>query len=234
MSIKLNTIITIMVIITILLTSKFSIVALADDNINFDMNEISTSELSDNLINSLYLSEKETTGKNVRNFDISLDGNILLSMSDNSINVYDNSLNFMYSLKFNTNGSSIAFWYNNMVAIYLDKSDTIICLNKNGDIINAYHVENTIENSKMYRNLEKSTIETGRHTYKLSFSSSFQRICSPDYTMLIRINKENNTKEVVYENDSASYNIIVVIVAFTLLILIISLAVYIKFVKYHH
>lgn len=195
-----------------------------DDDKEFEVDEININLVNESFRNSLNITDVEATNSNIRNFDVDSDGNVLICLCNNIINVYDSSLDFLYSINYNVNGTAIAFWYNKKPTIYLSKSDEIICVDKNG-IVNAYKAKDTVENSKIYRNLRGTkSLNRNGYSFKLCYSSSFQKTMLNNPTKLVRINGE--TEEVIFENKNAWSNVII-----TIIIVIIFLALFIFIVK---
>lgn len=215
----------------ILLIVCFSMVSFAQtqdcNNYNFEMDEINVNEIPESFRNSLNISDTEVTNQNIRNFDVDANGNIIICLCNSSVNVYNDSLEFLYSISYNVNGTAIAFWYNRNVAVYLSKSDILITLDING-ISEAYKVKNTAENSKIYREIRnKRVYDSNVYSYKSAYSSSFQKIMFINPTKMIRTN--NSTEQIIYENEKATSDIIIkllsIIVFFTTAFIIIYLRI---------
>lgn len=215
----------------ILLIACFSIVSFAQtqdcNNYSFEMDKINVNEIPESFRNSLKISETEVTNQNIRNFDVDSNGNIIICLCNTSVNVYNDSLEFLYSISYSVNGTAIAFWYNKNVALYLSKSDILIVLDKKG-ISEAYKVKNTAENSKIYREIRnKRVYDSNVYSYKLSYTSSFQKIMFINPTKMIRNN--NGTEQIIYENEKATSDIIIklvsIIIFFTTTLIIICIRI---------
>lgn len=170
----------------------------------FDMSEISVNDLSKSFIESIETSNKEIIGKNLRNFDISSEGNVIICLKNKGINIYDSNLIFKYSISYNVDGSSIAFWINEKPAIYLDRGDLIVVFSNEGEILKVYNAANTVENGKLYRQITDTNKEDEVFTYSMTFSSKAQKIYCSNYTKLIRKEKSTGTTEIIYENTDAN------------------------------
>jgi len=179
-----------------------------DYNANdFELDDILIEDIDKSFRNSLTISEIETTNHNIMNFDVDATGNIIICLTNNSVNIYNNSLEFLYNVDYDVNGTSIAFWYNELASIYLSKTDVIIQVDKNG-AINAYKVKNSIDNSNLYNKIRgNKTIVTDNFSYELCYSSSFQKSMMVNPTKLVRVNGE--IEEVVFENNNATSNILI-------------------------
>lgn len=186
---------------------------------SFDVDNIDIKAVDETFVNTLTVSMKEMKDQNIMNFDVDKNGNIIICLNNNSVNVYNNALEFLYNIDFDVNGTSIAFWYNEIPAIYLSKTDEIIQVDKNG-IISAYKVKNTLENSKTYRQIRGNrTIVNENCSYKLCYSSSLQKAMMIDPTKMVRVNKEK--QEIVYENRKATTNALIKLSMFILFVLFI-------------
>lgn len=208
----------------ILIYNGLNINVYADDYnaSKFKVDNISIDDINESFINTLTISANEMRNQNIRNFDVDKEGNIIICLSNNSINVYNNSLEFLYNIDFDVNGSSIAFWYNNTVAVYLDKDSMFICVDKNGNIINACQVKNTVENSRLYRQISgNKKLVDNNYSYELCYSSFLQKILIFNPTKMIRVNKEN--QEIIYENHKATSDALVKFIMIVLFVLIFLL-----------
>lgn len=184
----------------------------------FDMTEVSKEELPEGFIDSFSFSDNEKTGKNICCFDVSENSDIIVSFTDNSVNVYNQTLEFEYGFTFRINGTARAFWHNGYPAVYLDKSDMLAVVEPKGEIIQAYSVENSVENSKNYREIiQKSEFQNGNYFYCLEFSSIFTKLFSPNYTCLVRKELNTDIEKTVYENHNVDLSLgisMTVIIAF--------------------
>ena len=180
---------------------------LSQETSEFEINNIEITNINESFKNSLSISNIEINNQNIRDFDVDKKGNIIICLNNNSVNVYNSSLEFLYSINFDVNGTSIAFWYNEIPAIYISKTDEIIQVDKSG-IISAYKVKNTIENSIIYNQIRGNrTIINEDYSYKLCYSSFLQKVMMINPTQLIRENEGNEV--VIYENCKATSNALI-------------------------
>ncbi len=188
----------------------------------FDMSEISADDLSQSFIESIEKSDKEIMGENLRNFDVSSEGNTIVCLKNKGINIYDSNLVFKYSISYNADGSSIAFWINENPAIYLDRGDLIVVFSNEGEILNVYNAANTVENGKLYRHITDADKEDEAFMYSMTFSSKAQKFYCLDYTKLIRKEKSTGTTEIIYENTDANSKALLMVIVVMLVIVFIG------------
>lgn len=186
---------------------------MAENNM-FDMSEVTVEKLPDRFSETLSVSENENTDKNIRCFDVSENGMVIICLKDNSVNVYDNTLEFDYSFTFDINGSVKAFWYDGYPAVYLDKCDMIALISPDGEIIHAFLVEQSAENSELYREItQKNEIKQGNYLYKLEHSSWFTRLFCTNYNKIVQTDLTSGTDKTVYKNNDADFSLGISLIA---------------------
>lgn len=188
----------------------------------FEMSEISADDLSQSFIESIEKSDKEIMGENLRNFDVSSEGNTIVCLKNKGINIYDSNLVFKYSISYNVDGSSIAFWINENPAIYLDRGDLIVVFSNEGEILKVYNATNTVENGKLYRHIIDADKENEAFMYSMTFSSKVQKFYCSDYTKFIRKEKSTGTTEIIYENTDANSKALLMVIVVMLVIAVIG------------
>ena len=207
------------VFLFIFLTAK--VYAIDTDNSGFEMESISYMGQFDN---DFTISDKENVGTNIKSFDVSRLGNIIICLCNNSVNVYNKSGMFEYAVNYHIDGDSFAFWLGEEVAIYLVRGGLIITLDNTG-IKNILDVKNTYDNHmREIELMERREIKNDSAVYQLTFSSSFQKTIVMDPTRCIM--KNNNGTYVVYENNNATLNAIAKMLVFLLLVIVWFMIMY--------
>lgn len=164
------------------------------------------SEKEDRIKEKLIISETEITDKHIVNFDVNSKGEVLVCLRGNFVNVYNDALELMYSVNYNIDGASAAFWYNDTAALYLHRSGMIVLIDESG-IIGCYHVEDTDDSYRLINGKEKQrSYSTDEYTYELTFANDFQKIACTAPSVLRRVH--NGNEEIVYCNEKCTSDII--------------------------
>ncbi len=111
--------------------------------------------------NCFYKSESVFEGMPVGNFDVSNSGKLLLCLQHNCINIYDNKGNFEYALSYEIDGSSIAFWQEESIVIYIVRGSTFVLLDENCNVDNVYESTSDVDSEliRKFRNVKEITHE---------------------------------------------------------------------------
>jgi hypothetical protein len=166
-------------------------------------------------ISSVNVNTEEMLGQKIKSFDISESGKLLINFQD-SLNIYDENTEFMYSISYinNSPGPTNAFWDENSVAVYFSRYSEYVCLSSDGVIEKAFYVPTTIKNNEMYNYIFWTKEKTFDNTTYISTSSR-----------LVKIDKNGN-ELVVYQNERAKTNLILTVLCF-----IIALTFFVGFIS---
>ena len=72
---------------------------------SFDVDNIDIKAVDETFVNTLTVSMKEMKDQNIMNFDVDKNGNIIICLNNNSVNVYNNALEFLYNIDFDVTGN---------------------------------------------------------------------------------------------------------------------------------
>ncbi len=214
------------IVIFIIIFESFGITvkagSMAENNIMpaFEMNEISISKIPSDFKESLDVSYSEITDKTIKLFDVDTKGNIIICFEDGSANIYNYNLEYCYSISYFSHQSSSVFFDNDAIAILLDRSDILVCLDENNEISKTYEIINSFDNSKAYQNIKnRQTINYDNYSYVLDKNLL--------KCQLIRV-ESNGRRESVYSANSKFVNalkILVIILGFILALMMMLLII---------
>lgn len=143
-------------------------------------------------------------GDTIKSYDVSEQGQIAIAFSNYTIGVFDNNMNFLYQLSFETNGTYGVLWLNEKLLFIEIRSETAIVCDKNGmpekfyKIIGPSNYINKVVDKRL-------RIQGNDQYYSVKKGGSN----TPDsliyygyYTMLKRTTREG-WEEVLYEADTS-------------------------------
>lgn len=142
------------------------------------------------------ISQKEANGRNIKGFDISPYGDIIVTIGDKECNVYNSDLQFQYSIYIHTSGVAVGFWNGSEAAVYSVRGDIALGLDEKGTVVSAYHIEPDYESSLAYNELvSQRNYATAEYIYHFDKRS-----------VLTRTDRNRNNEEIVYKNHHALQN----------------------------
>lgn len=171
----------------------------------------STEELSENdrstfasNINISVLKEKPVD-RAIECFDVSENGMIAIGqdgIEEKVLCVYSSDGEFQYGYTFNCTQSFGVEWDGQDINIYFVRSDVLLTVNKEGEIIDIVKVQNTTENNT-YRNYMLCSTErtSGDTKYTIRNDMGFLNAFSSSYSQLI-VTKSTGEEIILYDVNS--------------------------------
>ena len=219
-------------VLSIISFSIFGVNAFAI-NTNFSISSIQEDEkntIIDNLGISLIL--EEPSKKSIQCFDVNDDGMIALghkNFNDAIISVYDSNGIFKYGYGFKYNASFGIEWNNDYINIYLIRSDILVVLDTDANVVDVVAVHNTVENDR-YKNdcIFSSEKMVGDTKYALRNNMGILNFISTSYSQLVKTS--SNGEEIVLYNVN-NFQLIKTIVVVCFAIAFVALAIYVIFKK---
>lgn len=158
-------------------------------------------------INILLLNE-EPERKAIRCFDVSSDGLIALGQNNGErkeVCIYSTEGVFQYGYSFKCGQSFGVEWSNENINIYFVRSDVIVTLNCNGNIMAIAEVSDTIENNT-YRNhlLYSQNRIVGNNTYSVKNDMGLLNLIATSYSQLLFVNADGE-EVVLYDVNSTQF-----------------------------
>lgn len=205
-------------VITVFLFSAFPVYGGKFDDLSgwADYSEIPYETLEKTDIIYDFEQSEKNTGK-ISGFDISENGDIAVVYS-NYVTVYDNDFSPLYSFGVMAEGNIFLGWKEELLLIYLEKSDKGYCVNDGGQIVTGYEFDPDSISNEEYETAAKCTeIEYNGEIYRLE-----NQLIS-GYTRLIRMDADGNETALFDETSAAKRNIAV---GATVIVLIIAMIVW--------
>lgn len=141
-------------------------------------------------------SSEEVTGRNIKGFDISPYGDIIVTVGSRECNIYDSDLQFQYSIHVHTSGSAIGFWNGSEAAVYSVRGDIALGLDEKGTTVSAYSIAPDSESNHAYNEItSQRNCATAEYIYHFDKRSS-----------LTRTDRNGENEEIVYQNQHALRN----------------------------
>lgn len=142
------------------------------------------------------ISQEEANGRNIKGFDISPYGDVIVTIGDKECNVYNSDLQFQYSIHVHTSGVAVGFWNGSEAAVYSVRGDIALGLDEKGTVVSAYHIEPDFESNHAYNELvSQRNYATAEYIYHFDKRS-----------VLTRTDRNGRNEEIVYRNHLALRN----------------------------
>ena len=195
-------------------------------NTRFSTEQLSEKDKNTLLSNiDISLIEEEPQKQSIVCFDVNGDEKIALGYSDSeskTICVYSQN-EFLYGYEFGCTGDFAVEWDEENINIYFVRSDIIVTVNQNCDILDIAEVQNTTENNRYHNFLLHSTERlVGDRKYSLRNDMGILNFVASSYSQLT-VTDANGTETMLFDvNSSQLANTVTVCI---LVIVFVSLAV---------
>lgn len=198
---------------------------------SFSTKELSEKEANTFLSNvNLSLLYEEPDKTFIECFDVNSNHVIALGHKHDqrkSVCVYSNDGVFQYGYEFNCSGSFGLEWDDDKINIYFTRSDVVISVNSEGEVLDLVKVKDTDENNK-HRNRLLNSVKrvVGGTEYLLKNDIGVLNIFSSSYSQLSATNSTGDT--IVYEAEAseATSRLIKWILGVVIFISVLVLTVY--------
>lgn len=175
---------------------------------------IASSDLTEDEINkglsnvNIVLLKEEPSKKNIDCFDVRNDGTVAILQERSSnrrvICICGNKSEFLYGYEFTTNGSAVIEWNGDLLFIYLIRSEIIISVDSNGNVVDVSEYELTSEQNSQINYLTSSQREVNGTTYILQ-NDGIAKFLGTSYSKLV-VKDGNGAETIFYESDVSSQN----------------------------
>lgn len=197
-------------------------------NTNFSFSNI-TEEEKNAIINNLKISliQEPSHPKSIECFDVNDHEMIALghrTFNDATISVYDSFGIFQYGYTFNYNALFGIEWNGEYLNIYLVRSNVLIVVDRDANIIDIVTVQNTMENDN-YKNeyIFKNEKKVGETEYTLTNDMGIFNFVSVSYSQLVKTSSDG---DVIVIYDANSLQIITTLACVLCVCSFIALAIY--------
>ena len=145
----------------------------------------------------------EPQKRGIKCFDVSDEGLIAIGTSNSeqkTISVYTIDGDFQYGYTFHSNGSFGVEWDGDNLIIYWVRSDVAVCVDREGEIMDAVRIQNTVENNTYWNHSVFANERTvGDYNYSLKDDGIFGA-----YTQLAITNGDGE-ESILYEVSSEQF-----------------------------
>lgn len=147
----------------------------------------------------------EPRKKGVLCFDINEQGMIAVGQKNsqwNEICVYSSQGEFLYGFTFNCSQSFCVEWDEQYINVYFVRSDVIISLDLDGNILDIKAAKNTIDNNSYQNSLLYSTTRTvGNTTYLIRNDIGIFNLFATSYSQIVTID-DTGAESIIYDVNS--------------------------------
>lgn len=204
--------------------------------------EFSTEELSEetkaSFVSNINVSplSAEPKKRGILCFDVNEQGMIAVGQSDSqrkTVCVYTSQGEFLYGYTFNCTQSFCVEWAEQHINIYFIRSDVIISLDPDGNILDIKRVQVTVDNNSYITSLLYSTTRTaGNTTYIIRNDMGIFNWIAPSFSQIVTIDSAG-TESIVYDVNSMQLAKMIVTVSLICVFILIAIAVlFWQFIKF--
>lgn len=208
-------------------------------NTGFSTEEL-TGEERNTFVSNIRISHftMEPVKRSILCFDVNENGMIAIGRNGaygKEVCIYAADGNFLYGYTFDCSQSFGVEWDNEYINIYFVRSDVIISLDSDGNILDIKKVQNTINNNTQSNHLLYSTTRSvGDTTYLIRNDMGIFNWIAFSYSQIIAIDA-TGTEYIIYDvNSTQSFK---TVVFFVVILMCVSVAVAIiirRFIKLKH
>ena len=221
------------VFIFVIFTSAMKVNAM---HTGFKTNELSSEEKNMFISNVNVLSIDEEPEKNpITCFDVN--SNHLIAIGQNSsdrktICVYSNKGAFQYGYTFNCSGDFGVEWDEENLNIYFVRSSVIVSVTPKGEVLDAFEVQNTIENNSYVNHFVHATKrEIDNYKYYIRNNMGLLNLFASSYSQII-VKDSTDTESIIYDIGSMQLTKTIVTISLICVFVFVSVAVVIwQFIK---
>lgn len=216
-----------LVLLVVIFTSAIEVNAL---NTGFSTEELSEEKKTTFISNIDVLPlGAEPERKSILCFDVNEQGMIAIGQKDSQrkeICVYSSQGEFLYGYAFNCTQSFGVEWDEQHINVYFVRSDVIISLDLDGNILDIKSVQDTLDNNSYTNSLLYSTTRTvGDTTYLIRNDMGILNLIAVSYSQVVLIDA-NGEKRIIYDvNSQQLFKTLVILVAIIVFVCIAVIGV---------
>lgn len=168
-------------------------------------------------------------------FDVNKQGMIVVGQKgsqDEEICVYTSQGEFLYGYTFNCTQSFGVEWDEQHINIYFIRSDVIISLDSDGNILDIKKVQDTIDNNSYRNTLLYSTTRTvGNTKYLIRNDMGILNWIASSYSQIVTIDA-TGTESIIYDVNSMQLTKMIVTIGLICVFVLVAIAVvFLQFIK---
>lgn len=179
--------------------------------------------------------ENEPSQKTIDCFDVDENGLVAVGFSkfnSKTICIYDSQGIYQFGCTFECSGSFGIEINENILNIYIVRSDIGISINQDGDIIGVQRIKNTIENDSYWRkSVFSTTKKVDDNTYTIRNDLGILNVFATSYSQVV-ITDANGVENIIYDVNSMQFtNILLVLIGSVVFISLCLTVVIRNFIK---
>lgn len=233
MKVKRSCFFLLFVFIFVIFTSAMKVNAM---HTGFKTNELSSEEKDMFISNINVLSiDEEPVKKAITCFDVN--SNHLIAVGQNSsdrktICVYSGEGDFQYGYTFNCSGDFGVEWDEENLNIFFVRSSVIVSVTPKGEVLDAFEVQNTIENNSYVNHFIHATkTEIDNYEYYIRNNMGLLNLFAPSYSQII-VKDSTGAESIIYDVSSMQLTKTIVTISLICVFVIVAVAVVIwQFIK---
>ena len=233
MKVKRSCFFLLFVFIFVIFTSAMKVNAM---HTGFKTNELSSEEKDMFISNINVLSiDEEPVKKAITCFDVN--SNHLIAVGQNSsdrktICVYSGEGDFQYGYTFNCSGDFVVEWDEENLNIFFVRSSVIVSVTPKGEVLDAFEVQNTIENNSYVNHFIHATkTEIDNYEYYIRNNMGLLNLFAPSYSQII-VKDSTGAESIIYDVSSMQLTKTIVTITLICVFVIVAVAVVIwQFIK---
>ena len=233
MKVKRSCFFLLFVFIFVIFTSAMKVNAM---HTGFKTNELSSEEKDMFISNINVLSiDEEPVKKAITCFGVN--SNHLIAVGQNSsdrktICVYSGEGDFQYGYTFNCSGDFGVEWDEENLNIFFVRSSVIVSVTPKGEVLDAFEVQNTIENNSYVNHFINTTkTEIDNYEYYIRNNMGLLNLFAPSYSQII-VKDSTGAESIIYDVSSMQLTKTIVTISLICVFVIVAVAVVIwQFIK---
>ena len=233
MKVKRSCFFLLFVFIFVIFTSAMKVNAM---HTGFKTNELSSEEKDMFISNINVLSiDEEPVKKAITCFDVN--SNHLIAVGQNSsdrktICIYSGEGDFQYGYTFNCSGDFGVEWDEENLNIFFVRSSVIVSVTPKGEVLDAFEVQNTIENNSYVNHFIHATkTEIDNYEYYIRNNMGLLNLFAPSYSQII-VKDSTGAESIIYDVSSMQLTKTIVTISLICVFVIVAVAVVIwQFIK---
>ena len=233
MKVKRSCFFLLFVFIFVIFTSAMKVNAM---HTGFKTNELSSEEKDMFISNINVLSiDEEPVKKAITCFDVN--SNHLIAVGQNSsdrktICVYSGEGDFQYGYTFNCSGDFGVEWDEENLNIFFVRSSVIVSVTPKGEVLDAFEVQNTIENNSYVNHFIHATkTEIDNYEYYIRNNMGLLNLFAPSYSQII-VKDSTGAESIIYDVSSMQLTKTIVTISLICVFVFVAVAVVIwQFIK---
>lgn len=216
-------------IVLLILLFSINLIQASAINTGFSTEALSEKDRSTFLSNTDLRAVKEAPAQQgIQCFDVSENGMIAIGQKDRdgaTLCVYSPDGAFQYGYSFHCKQSFGVEWDGERINICFVRSDVIMAVNREGEVLDIARIQNTIDNNTYWNHMLGSTERVSGDTkYSIRNDMGILNVLAPSYSQLIAT-KATGEETILYDVNSAQFAKICTVCILAIAFILLAIAV---------